>query len=200
MGPPPGPTAPPGSWLTLALVVWAAAVVVGHLHGGEAVGAGRRLCLWARARLHTDDAVALAGGLRAVGHGPGLASLWKDSSQPRDTAVPPRGEPQETRMGPALSTPRSTLFLTQGLPHWNSTPNPHTLPAAWCHRSLAHPRGHPVSAGCMHSWVPGWHPPQQPCGTRTGTFPAVSLHPPAGDWLSRPQPHWKDAEGPCTSL
>ena len=92
--PPIPPAAPSGSQLTLALVVRAAVIVVRHLHRREAVGAGGWLCLWARSWVHGDDTIALTGGLRAVGHGPRLAFLWKkDSSQPHDAAVSPRGEP-----------------------------------------------------------------------------------------------------------
>lgn len=72
---PPSP-APPRT-LTLALVVWAAAVTVSHLHGGVAVGTGGLLHPRTAARAHCDDPVALAGGLRAVGHGPGLTFLWR---------------------------------------------------------------------------------------------------------------------------
>lgn len=68
---------PPSHRLTLALVLWTAAVLLGHPHGRVAVGTGGLLLLGAWARLQGDDVVALAGGLGAVGHGPDLAFLWK---------------------------------------------------------------------------------------------------------------------------
>lgn len=51
--------------------------MVSHLHGGVAVGTGGLLHPRTVAWAHRDDPIALAGGLGAVGHGPGFTFLWK---------------------------------------------------------------------------------------------------------------------------